>query len=65
MKRNRKLLICLTDAEFDALDRLVATYSLDGHRASKSFLVRYALKRLPYQQGLPLSVSAAAAESAC
>lgn len=52
-KRDRKLLICMTDDEFAALDTLVETYSLNGLRASKSFLVRYALKRLPHQQQLP------------
>ena len=51
-KRDRKIMICLTDDEFVHLDNLVATYSINGYRASKSFLVRYALKRLPVQQTL-------------
>lgn len=53
MKRNRKLLVCMNDAEYAALDRLVETYSLHGAVATKSFLVRYALKLLPHQQHLP------------
>lgn len=56
-KRDRKVLICMTDEEYDALDRLVQTYSLEGARATKSFLVRYALKRLPYQQQISFSES--------
>lgn len=52
MKRNRKILICMTDDEYAALDRLVETYSVDS-RVSKSFLVRYALKRLPHQPIIP------------
>lgn len=49
MKRNRKILICLNDAEFSALEDLEKIYSADGARATKSFLVRYGLKRLPHQ----------------
>ncbi len=49
MKRNRKILVCMNDAEFAALESLEKIYSLDGARATKSFLVRYALKRLPHQ----------------
>lgn len=49
MKRDRKVLICMNDAEFAALENLVEIYSLDGHRATKSFLVRYGLKRLSHQ----------------
>ncbi|MHB8121345.1 MAG: hypothetical protein ACYDG4_04245 [Desulfuromonadaceae bacterium] len=49
MKRNRKILVCMNDAEFEALEALKKTYSLDGCRATKSFIVRYALKRLPHQ----------------
>lgn len=56
MKRNKKLLICLSDDEHAFLDELVRTYSLDGSRASKSFLVRYAIKRLPYQSSLPFPI---------
>lgn len=51
-RRDRKILICLTDEEFNALDDLVEIYSLDGHRATKSFLVRYALKSLPSKTSL-------------
>lgn len=46
-RRDRKILICMTDAEFEALDDLVENYSFEGYRATKSFLVRYALKNLP------------------
>ena len=49
MKRNRKILVCMNDAEFEALEDLEKTYSIDGARATKSFLVRYALKHLPHQ----------------
>jgi Arc/MetJ-type ribon-helix-helix transcriptional regulator len=49
LKRNRKILVCLTDEELAVLDRLVESLSLEGSRASKSFVVRYALKKLPYQ----------------
>lgn len=54
MKRNRKILICLNDAEFAALESLQAIYSADGAFVSKAFLFRYGLKRLPYQAA-PLS----------
>lgn len=67
-KRNRKILVCMNDAEFAALDRLVKTYSLEGARASKSFLVRYALKKLPYQQSfeaLEIGSSGLDLQSAC
>lgn len=47
MKRDRILPIRLTDAEFEALERLQDVYSFDGSRVTKSFLVRYGLKRLP------------------
>lgn len=49
MKRTRKILVCLNDAEFAALEDLERVYSVDGARATKSFLVRYGLKRLPHQ----------------
>jgi len=64
-RRDRKILVCLTDAEFDHLNTLVATYSLEGHRATKSFLVRYALKKLPHQQGFDSFASGLELESAC
>lgn len=50
LKRQRKLIFCMTDDEYSGLERLVETFSLDGARASKSFVIRYALKKLPYQQ---------------
>ena len=51
-KRTRKILVCLSDEEYSALDRLVDSFSLEGSRASKSFVVRYALKKLPFQMHL-------------
>lgn len=65
MKRDRKVLVCMNDDEYAALERLVATYSLDGARASKSFIVRYALKRLPHQQHFPFLDSGLDLQSAC
>lgn len=65
LKRDRKVLICMTDDEYAALDRLVATYSLEGARATKSFLVRYALKCLPHQQQLNFSEPGQILKSAC
>ena len=47
MKRDKKLLICMTDDEYSVLEDLINSYSIDGFRATKSFLVRYGLKRLP------------------
>lgn len=46
-KRNRNVMIRLTDAEHDVLEQLEASYSVFGLRATKSFLFRYGLKRLP------------------
>lgn len=50
MKRDRKLLICMNDAEFEALEQLAEKYSVEGQKATKSFLVRYALQLLPQQR---------------
>jgi hypothetical protein len=49
MKRDRKLLICMNDSEYAALEQLVDIFSVEGQKASKSFIVRYALKQLPIQ----------------
>lgn len=65
MKRDRKVLVCMNDDEYAALDRLVETYSLHGAVATKSFLVRYALKLLPHQQTLPSPDFGLVLKSAC
>lgn len=48
MKRDRQVLIRMTDAELEALEQLQSIYSIEGTRATKSFLMRYAIKRLPH-----------------
>lgn len=65
MKRDRKILVCMNDAEYASLNRLVETYSEHGVVATKSFLVRYGLKLIPHQQHLPLSDFGLVSKSAC
>lgn len=45
-KRYRRLLIPVNDAEYDLLSSLVSAYTFEGNKPSKSFIVRYGLKRL-------------------
>jgi len=56
LKRDRKVLICMNDEELEFLERLVSVYSIDGTRATKSFLFRYALKRLPHAPEGPCAI---------
>lgn len=56
MKRDNKFITCMNDQEYQELDRLVSAYTFDGKPVSRSFLVRYALKRLPHQSNLILTV---------
>jgi len=54
-KRDVKLCIRMSEDERKHLDELVKIYSFDGAVASQSFLVRYALKRLPHQPAIPVA----------
>lgn len=45
-KRYRRLLIPVNDEEFLLLESLVASHTIDDKKPSKSFIVRYGLKRL-------------------
>ena len=54
MKRQKQFPVLFTDDEWLALEALQRSYSAEtGANVTKSFLVRYGLKRLPHQ---PLSV---------
>ncbi len=53
MKRDRKFIFCLTDAEYELLERLAVTYSVDIDRPNKAHALRVAMKSLPVQQVLP------------
>jgi len=57
MKRFRTLVIRLNDDEHAILDRLQKTYNDSGVPASKSFLVRHALKCFPFQSEFFKSVA--------
>lgn len=55
MKRDRKFIFCMTDAEYELLERLAVTYSGDIDRPNKAHALRVAMKSLPVQQVLPLT----------
>lgn len=56
MKRTNTVIVLLTDDEFAALNSLQNNYSSTGANVTKSFLVRYGLKRLPHQSPFLVSV---------
>lgn len=45
-KRYRRLLVPINDDEYELLTSLVVSHTIDGNSPSKSFIVRYGLKRL-------------------
>lgn len=47
MKRNSKVAFCLNEEERRILDGHVNDYASHGINASLSFVIRYAIKRLP------------------
>lgn len=48
-KRILKTLFCLNESELAELEELKQIYSVNGVNASKSSVIRYALKSLPRQ----------------
>lgn len=49
MKRQKQFPVLFTDAEWSELEALQIKYASSGVPISKASLVRYGLKRLPYQ----------------
>lgn len=45
-KRYRRFLVPLNDQEYDLLNSLVMSHTLDGNKPSKSAIVRYGLRLL-------------------